>query len=79
MNAIEYNAVLPHNISRLIDKKGLKRGAIAQKSGFNSQQFCDLLKGRRIIKAIDVIRISDALGVTPNELFATDHDTQDSA
>lgn len=69
MGAVEYNVVLPKNINKIIDSLGLKQGIVAERSGYSPKTFSDMLNGRRIIKALDIIRISDALGVTPNEIF----------
>lgn len=67
--ASEYNYIIPANISKLIDERGLKRNAFASQNGYGVQEFSDMLNGRKIIKAIDIVKIAKALGVTPNELF----------
>ena len=36
----------------------------------SGQALSDMLNGRKIIKIADVIRLSEALGVSPNDLFA---------
>lgn len=69
MNAIEYNATLPANINRIINDKGYKQGIIAERSGFSQKAFSDMLNGRKIIKVVDILKISSVLGVTPNEIF----------
>lgn len=69
MKAAEYNAVLPQNISQIIGAMGYKQGAVAERAGLSPREFSDMLNGRRIIKALDIIRISKALGVTPNDLY----------
>ena len=72
MKAAIYNTVLPKNINRLIDEKGFKQCTIAKRAGHTEKSFSDLLNGRKIIKAVDIINISKALGVTPNEIFGID-------
>lgn len=57
------------NIKRIIQEKGLKQKSVAVKAGFTDQQFSNLLNGRKIFSAYDVLRIANALDVTPNELF----------
>ena len=69
MNAAEWNAILPSNISQIVDREGMKQGAVAERAGISPKQFSEMLHGRRIIKAVDIINISRALGVTPNEIF----------
>ena len=78
MNATIYDSVLPKNISELISKSGYKQGTIARQSGFSQRVFRDMLNGRRIIKPIDIVNISNALGVTPNEIFGVNSDKQAS-
>ena len=72
MKAAEYNSVIPKNISRIIESKGFKQIAIAEKAGFTARAFSDMMNGRRLIKVLDIIKISEVLGVTPNELFAVE-------
>lgn len=59
------------NTKRIIEHRGLKQKAIAERAGFSIQQFNALLNGRKIIKDVDIIAIANALDVTPNDLFAT--------
>ena len=69
MNAERYNDVLPKNINRLIEEKGLKQCAVAQRAGYSKHQFNAMLNGRRVIKVCDAIVIADALDVNVSELF----------
>jgi len=59
------------NTKHIIEYRGLKQKAIAERAGFSIQQFNALLNGRKIIKDVDIIAIANALDVTPNDLFAT--------
>ncbi|RKJ39810.1 XRE family transcriptional regulator [bacterium 1XD42-1] len=61
--------VFVQNIKRLIEVKGLKQCAVANKAGFSEQEFSNMLNGRKIIKAEDVAVIAGALDATPNDLF----------
>lgn len=72
MNAAVCNAMVPGNIVRLIDERGMKQGAVAERAGFTKTQFSDMLNGRRIIKVCDVMAIAEALGVEVGELYVTD-------
>lgn len=69
MQIAESNANLPQNIDRIIDAKGMKQGAIAKRAGFTVQQMSDMLNGRRIIKAVDVIAFAKALNVNIQVLY----------
>ena len=70
MKAKDYNLVLPINIVRIINEKGMKQCAVAERAGYSKQQFSDMLNGRKIIKAYDLFRIVDALGVEAADLLA---------
>lgn len=63
------NSVVPENIERIIKEKGIKQYAVANKAGYTKQQFNDMLNGRKIIKAIDILAIAKALEVSPNDLY----------
>lgn len=63
MNVIAENAIA------IINEKGLKHNAVAKKAGYSRQQFSYMLHGRKNIAPSDILRISNALGVTPNDLF----------
>lgn len=56
-------------IERIIRDKGFVQGAIAAKAGFSDQQFCDMLKGRKIIRADFLVPIAKALGVSVQEIY----------
>lgn len=69
MTIREMNYNVPKAINRLIEEKGLKQKAVAERSGFTPQGFCDIMNGRKLIKACDIAAIATALGVEPNDLF----------
>lgn len=54
---------------KIIRGAGVKQKFIAQKAGYTEREFSDMLAGRKLIRDEDILRISQALGVTPNELF----------
>ena len=47
----------------------MKQCAVAERVGVTNQMFSDMLNGRRLIKPCDIVAISKALDVTPNDLF----------
>lgn len=63
------SSVVAQNTRRIINEHGLKNKAIAEKAGYSEKQFSNMLNGRRVITWIDIIKISNALEVTPNDLF----------
>lgn len=60
------------NIYKIIKEKMLIQSAVAKKAGYSAKAFNNMLRGRKLILAEDVLRISNALEVTPNELFGYD-------
>lgn len=69
MRTADYNGVIPQNVLKIIQDTGVKQCVIAERAGYTKQQFSDMLNGRKIIKAMDVLRIARALNVTPNDLY----------
>ncbi len=69
MTIAESNATLPENISRIIKESGVMHQRVAKQSGLTAQQLSYMLNGRKIIKPCDILAISDALGVSVNDLF----------
>lgn len=58
------------NIRRLINERGMKQVAVAERAGFTGQEFSNLLNGRKALAAVYIPRIAGALDVTCNDLFA---------
>lgn len=57
------------NIYKIIEEKSLIQAGVAEKAGYTPKSFNDMLRGRKLILADDVLRICKALDITPNELF----------
>lgn len=66
--------MLCNTINELIKKTGYKKSFIAKKAGYTSQQLSNLLNGRKIITALDIVRICNVLNTTPNELLGITND-----
>lgn len=56
-------------IKNRINISGMKQKKIAAIAGYGEKEFSNILKGRKRMDAVDVFRISQALGITPNDLF----------
>ena len=56
-------------IKRIISDKGLVQKGVANRAGLTEQQFSDMLNDRKIIRAIDLFGIADALGVEIAEIY----------
>ena len=63
------NEPVPGNIRRILKRKGLKQCEVAQKVGMKARDLTDMLRGKRIIYARDVLKFSVALGLDVSELF----------
>ena len=69
------NSIVANRVREIIKEKGLKQTAIAEKAGFSTQEFSDMLNGRRLMRAVDIASIISALrgvGVDANCLFMVD-------
>lgn len=62
-------SVIAENVKQIIKEKGMLQKAVAERSGYASSVFNNMLNGRKIITDVDVKKISIALQVEPNELF----------
>lgn len=69
MSIANMNATVPLAVNRIIGERGLKQRAVAEMAGMSNQMLSDMLNGRRLIKARDVLALAKALDVTPNDLF----------
>lgn len=56
-------------IKLLIIQRGMIQRVVAERAGYTSQQFSDMLNDRKTIKAVDIVPISKALGVTIQEVY----------
>lgn len=69
------NSIVANRVREIIKEKGLKQTAIAEKAEFSTQEFSDMLNGRRLMRAVDIASIISALrgvGVDANYLFMVD-------
>lgn len=69
MDIAAMNSVVPAAIERIIRERGIKKSVVAVRANMSNQMFSDILNGRRLIKPCDVVAISRALDVMPNDLF----------
>lgn len=75
MTIEESNAPCVAGIKQISKHKGIKQTYLAKQLGLSEQAFCDMLNGRRLIKACDIPKIAQVLGVTIDEIFYTDKRT----
>ena len=59
------------NIKRVIAEKNLIQKGVAKRAGYTQQQLSDMLNGRKTIKAVDILIISQALEVEAGDLLKT--------
>lgn len=62
-------SLIIQNIKRIIDNQGIKQKVVAVRAGYSEKQFSAMMNGRRTLKADDIPKIANALGVEANELF----------
>lgn len=62
-------SIVATNAKQIIKKKKMLQAAVAERAGYQYQTFNNMLNGRKIITANDILPIAKALGVTPNDLF----------
>ena len=77
MRISNVNYPVSQAVIHIINDRGLKQKSVAEKLGVSAQSFNDMLKGRRIIKAVEIERIAQVLQVEPNELFQHSNQKQD--
>lgn len=66
------NSVVATQLKSVIKEKGLKQSVIADRAGFTSQEMNDMLNGRRLIRAADIVSIIGVIkeyGIDANYLF----------
>lgn len=69
MTILEANKPFSDGLRMVIAKKGLKQSCVARKAGYTSQELSDMLNGRRLIKACDIPRLSQALDVQSDFIY----------
>ena len=58
------------NIKSIIDRKGMKQKAVAEKAGFTPQEFSNILNDRRKLLRVEYMpAIAAAMEVDVNELY----------
>ena len=57
------------NLVRIIDEKGLVKKGVAKRAGISQQALCDILAGRKVIRADMVPVLAAAVDVQIPELF----------
>ena len=67
-------SAIAENVKKIIRKKCLKQGALAEKAGYDCKKFSNMLNGRKVITDVDVIKIANALEVAPNDLYGITED-----
>lgn len=69
---IRINDIVAPNVEAIIVRKCLKQSAVAEKAGYTKQQFNAMLRGRKVIRDTDIMRIATALDVDADTLFMAD-------
>ena len=78
MNIKEMNYPFDVGVLNSIKRKGIKQAYVADKAGYTRQELNDMLNGRRLIKARDVLNLSLALGITADDIYKAGKDSEDA-
>lgn len=76
MNIAEGNKPVSDNIKKIIQENALSRPEIAKRAGLDRRRLWDMMNGYTIIRPAEVLRISKAIGVGVEELFAEESDVE---
>ena len=60
---------IAEKVKGIISERGLKQYAVAEKCGYTSNIFNNLLNGRKRINEDDIFNLCRGLEIRPNELF----------
>ena len=65
------NGIAAVNLERLFRESGIKKKAIAAKAGYSANDISNFIQGRKILRPNDIVRLAEAFGIEPGELFQT--------
>lgn len=71
-NIKNYNSVIPEHLKKVLKTTGMKQVELAEAVGLSRQAVTDIMSGRRLVYASEILTFAKALGVTPNHLFGID-------
>ena len=77
MTIAEANKPVSTGLLTIISKKGLKQVYVAEKVGCTPQELCDMINGRRLIKACDILKLAGALDVKLDDLFKGEREVEE--
>ena len=58
-----------YGIESIMEENGFVQRVIAEKSGFTEQQFSDMLRGRKVIRADYLVPIAKAMRVSIQDIY----------
>ena len=67
-----HDEALARNIRRIMAEKGLKQYVVAQKADIAPRDLSAMLNGRKRFLSVYIRPLTQALGVTANDLFQVD-------
>lgn len=62
-------SIVATNVRRIMAERGYKQRAVAKIAGYDEKAFSNMLTGRKCIYDHDIVALSCALHVSPNDLF----------
>lgn len=63
------NGPVPENLKRIMKEKRIKQTDLSCQFGVPRQRITDIIAGRRIVYAAEIVAFAEALGVPVGELF----------
>lgn len=62
-------SIVAINAKNIIKAQGRKQYAVGESAGYSTSKFNAMLNGRKTITVYDIVKLANALNVTPNVLF----------
>ncbi|MBQ9098165.1 MAG: helix-turn-helix transcriptional regulator [Clostridia bacterium] len=75
---IEDIRTIGNHLYTIRKRQGLTQAEVAEKAGLSDRTYADIERGVSSMRAETLIRICDALSITPNEIFTQENDNPDA-
>lgn len=69
MSITESNRPVAENLDVIITERALSRPEIARRAGINPRRLYDIIKGHQLIRAQEIKKLAEVLGIEVSTLF----------
>lgn len=69
MSIAESNRPVAENLDAIITERALSRPEIARRAGINPRRLYDIIKGHQLIRAQEIKKLAEVLGIEVSTLF----------